>query len=666
MIILVLLFTYFFCSTQSNRISFIFNFHKIISNHSEKKVIICWENSFKIFTSSHLWNYLKYKFENILFEPHGDLIWINLYFSIFFNLETSLVKNTFYFNLYLANFFICHNSIEYIMDSSLIDHSLINEKNSIDFSMDLFGFYNHIRYEPGKSFLVTDCISRVYQDTISSVAYKNKSNHGENFLFFKIFKKISFSKKDENQIIFISNFDLKVKLLEIYFFPSTNIKKYFFTKKNSSSSQKIIHFKRLLNPNYLYTFYTKNLFSSEQIIENSSILYWYCKFFFTKHRFVHIIFMLIFYFSVFNKQKIGKKNPVILLKNLMLILNFEIFEKCLSKFVQIIIERKNSLNTLFSLRIFYVLLFLFINFSKNLFKKYYLFLKIKQPVKWLMNFRFNIQHSIIKIRKRKLFIFKNPKIFILFDYVKKLSSISNLHPEKETKSYLLILEFVGREKIVSLLIYIFSALKEKQLFNHTIEIIRKKIENFQLIIKIKAYRFMIIKILIKSNLKRLNIGKISVLENLISLRLVNINYFPRTIFEKQLMKNFSLDLGGETTLFFLSRISNWKKATRMDKTSLQVFLKLSKKKEQKLALKTLFKVKKTNQLFNNGILNFCSNYLEAVSFFISSQIHEIIWLGYFDLKKSRLENNITKIIHNQSFSHLYAKKSRSSLIKQII
>ena len=84
---------------------------------------------------------------------------------------------------------------------------------------------------------------------------------------------------------------------------------------------------------------------------------------------------------------------------------------------------------------------------------------------------------------------------------------------KETKLFLLILEFVGREKIVGLLIYIFSALKEKKLFNHTIEMIRKKTENFQLIIKIKAYRFMIIKILIKSKLKRLNIGKISVLEN---------------------------------------------------------------------------------------------------------------------------------------------------------
>ena len=116
--------------------------------------------------------------------------------------------------------------------------------------------------------------------------------------------------------------------------------------------------------------------------------------------------------------------------------------------------------------------------------------------------------------------------------------------------------------------------------------------------------------MIKCDQKKFKIGKKAILENLIPFRLININYLPRAYLEKKLVEDLFLNSYLGVIGFFYDRVAKWKQSTRYDKTSLQCFFKSSYQKEQKIALKTLIKVKTAKNLFRNGILNFSINFVE--------------------------------------------------------
>ena len=255
--------------------------------------------------------------------------------------------------------------------------------------------------------------------------------------------------------------------------------------------------------------------------------------------------------------------------------------------------------------------------------------------------------------KKFLFSLKNFHIGNLIEVSIENSKI----PQKiEVKIEYLVLKIAGFNITLCLLIYLFSILKIKCPFSFVIEVLREKNQKLRNFIKCKSNRFIIIKTLIKSNLKRLKISRIAILENLIPLRLVNVNYLPRTLLEKKLHQKFSFSSSFEKVNFFYNRIMNWKQTTRSDRNALQNFLKVSYKREQKIALKTIIKVKKAKKLFNIGIWNFCCNFLEAISFFISFKIDNFEKHGLIRNKTSLLNINLNEIIEIDFFFKLYLKR----------
>ena len=177
---------------------------------------------------------------------------------------------------------------------------------------------------------------------------------------------------------------------------------------------------------------------------------------------------------------------------------------------------------------------------------------------------------------------------------------------------------------------------------------------------------MLIKVLVKSSMKRLKISNIAILENLISLKLLNINYLPRTLFEKKLFKDLLLGTNFKKLSFFYHRIRNWKQTTIFDRNSLQKFFRKSSVREQKIILKTIFKVKKAKELFNNAILNFCSNLIETISFFISFTLHTFKIEGFIFSENFKSFNKLNKIIQLIFFCNLYLKRIKFGLKRYFV
>lgn len=172
----------------------------------------------------------------------------------------------------------------------------------------------------------------------------------------------------------------------------------------------------------------------------------------------------------------------------------------------------------------------------------------------------------------------------------------------------------------------------------------------------KSSRYQLLKIMIKSNSKRMKLGNLAIIENLISLKLININYLPRAMFEIKIFKHFNFKSNFETIGFFFNRMSEWQRTTRFDRRNLQSFLKASYKREQKIAIKTLVKVKKAKKLFANGILNYCLNFIESISFFLSYKLESLTKLGLFKTELSRLKTRLIEIGQLNLFYHLYLKR----------
>ena len=657
---MVISLTYFIYSSDNyDRIQFLIYSNTNTFKYTKKRPKICIENIFKNGPYTNYLSFLNLKFKNIISGNESDLKWLNFCFSIYFNLEALLLENTYVFDLFLANFFICHSCVNYVTDSSLTDHSITVEKNLIDFSVDLFGFCKNMRNQPAESSSVTDCVSKIYRDTINIIQFKNRLREETFSLIYSACKKNSYT--NGIHFIFGSNFDINSKLSKINFLQFTDVFKGFFVLKNSIPIHTFIDFKGFFEYRNLNINSSKKLNCLYHLIENLSRFYWQCSFFETEHRFVHMIFIWIVNSFVFGRTKIGVKQHLNILKHLIFILNAGLFSKCISNLVKITRLKKNSIDSLHFTRIHYLIIFLTLNFQEYIFPKPSLLIKNTRISSLKCCSNFIREHFLFEKRNLKSFSLKNPKFFSMIDFLKKLIWKATLYPKFEEEVYFLILKFTGFDKIVSLCMYILAGLRKKILFSYTIELIKSKVQYFQSITKTKAYRFIIIKILMKSDIKRIKISRTSLIENLISFRLVNINYFPRVIFEKLLIEDHSDDLFGELTNFFLNRITNWKNSTRTDNHFLKEFLQMSKKKEQKLAIKTLFKVKKTKKLFGNGMLSFCCNYLEASSFFISRKMYETLSCSYLNIGKFTLKIDLNKIFYLKFLYNLYLRRTLSCI-----
>ena len=237
----------------------------------------------------------------------------------------------------------------------------------------------------------------------------------------------------------------------------------------------------------------------------------------------------------------------------------------------------------------------------------------------------------------------------------------NLNLKFETKTYKIVLEFTGFDSINSLMLHFFSMIKTKRCFLNIVGDIKKKNQILRNMIKNKANKFRATKVLIKSTVKRLSFGKIAFFENLSQLKLINFNYFSRALLEKKLIKKIFLNSNFETFTFYYYRIINLKNTTRSDRNSLQKFLKTSTKKEQKIVLRTLCRVKKVKILSDNRILGICSNSYESFSFFISFKLYHLskdAFKGYYNCLP---QIYIHEIISLKTFCHFYLKRLKKQL-----
>jgi hypothetical protein len=265
--------------------------------------------------------------------------------------------------------------------------------------------------------------------------------------------------------------------------------------------------------------------------------------------------------------------------------------------------------------------------------------------------------------QKKIFSLKKIKIFSVINVIENSIEKSKIIHKIEIEIYSLFLKFVGFDKILFLLIYFLNEIKKKLIFSLIIEQLRKKVLKFQENMKNKSSRYLLLKMVIKSSSKRIKLAKIALLENLISLKLVHINYLPRAFFEKKILNHFYFNSDFDTINFFYNRISEWQRTTRFDKKNLQTFLNISNKREQKIAIKTLVKVKKAKRLFKNGVLNFCLNFIESISFFISYRMQNIIKLGLLRDQFSSIETRLLEIRQLNLFYHLYLKRIKFVKIK---
>jgi len=626
---------------------------------------INFENSFNIKSASNLWNFLTSMFNSIIVGNTTDLILFNIYFSVFLNFEILLLGNVSSVKFFQLIFFISNVAPEYLLDLSMIEHSLTIEKSLLDFSTDLFGFYKTMRHSVGTSLLLIDNISRVFYDTVIILRLKIKINSEKNFIFLKISNKPAFN---PTYVLSFSKacIDLTTRFSMISFFP-ISFSNYNFLKIET------------LHPNFLKTrvifpignsfhsFSTK-LTSINEIVTSFIDFFWYKTFFSINHQFNHFLISLILITVVFINPPPTKIGWISGFNHLITILNFEKIATCFKNLIKNTIRKKSLITNILMLRLF-SFYFLFLKHSSCVVlriekKEYNILLNQsfifkttkKKALKLVMKNIYRIPRFRIKQIKRVFFSIKNVKIFSTVNLLRDCTENSKIYDKIETEIHLLIVKTTGFKPIVSLLLFLFSIIKKKALFSHIVQLVKKKNQKLREMIKNRANRFVLVKVLIKSSLRRLKISRISILENLIPFRLVNVNYLPRGLLERRLTDNLLLYQNFETVTFFYNRITNWKQTTRVDRNSLLEFLKISNKKEKKIAIKTLLKVRKAKKLFNNGIVNFCSNFLEAISYFVSFKSYNLLNRDFFALKDSMFGLSLLEIKDLRFFYNLYLRR----------
>ena len=633
---------------NDNKISLLCDFLNY-KKEKKKKIEISFENSCKIYSGSNLWGILDFFFNFTKFGKIPDLVWVNLFFSLNLNFEVVLFSCIFCSSVFQIFFFISHISLDYLLDLSLIEHSISMEKNCIDFYIDLNGFSINIRNSPGSSNLVIDNISKIYYETNSKLKLKLKIKIKKNFLPFRQFKKLN-TLKIKSSIISKIYIDITLMKSKIKFFPITKTNGTFVSKKDYFPRYLTFEKKKFLSLEILIDPIIVKINSFRKISTTFINIIWYKIFLSTRHEIEHPILSLICCQVLSIQRRSPKIKWINLFIKLLSIFNDKIIIKCFENILKKFSGKKAMLKSICLLRFSY-LHFLFhtnslhLKFQKNFHKEKNI----------LIYFQGLLDCKNIKAKK-KIFSLNKIKVFSVIKVIENSIEKSKIIHKIDLEIYSLFLKFVGLDEILSLLIYFLSEIKKKLILSLTFEQLRRKNHKFQEKMKNKSSRYLLLKMVIKSSSKRIKLGKIAIIENLISLKLVNINYLPRAFFEKKIFNNFFFNPDFETIAFFYNRVSEWQRTTRFDKKNLQTFLKISYKQEQKIAIKTLVKVKKAKTLFKNGILNFCLNFIESTSFFISYRKQKLIKLGLLRDQFSSIEKMLIEIRQLNFFYHLYLKR----------
>ena len=628
----------------------------------DKQLKVSLENSFKINSTLKFWSFLRFILNLTMFGVISDLFWINLCFSVDLNFEILNFSNTSHSNFFQFIYFLSGEGLEYLTDPSLIEHSVTTEKNSIDFFTDFFGFYKDTRYSYGSSSLLIDNISTTYYNTLyklknSKIYFKKKSMLLIFSIKYPFFKNYFF-------IVSKSCIQLNTKFSEISFFLISKSKEkyvpinYFFLKK-----KEFHHFNHLISHNM-----TKS-YSISDMIKVFIDLYWNMIFFSIKHEMNHYLISWILSSVIFIQKKISKMEIVTCFIRLILTLNIKSISKCFQKLAKKIFQRKCLFDTISLLRFNNLYFFFSFNYFESNISLRKLIYKNFRKTTNLKNLEYEFK-NFIRFSKSEIerisFSIKNIKIFSIGDLIENSNKDTSLPYKFETGVHSIVLKFTGFNNFICLVIYLLSIIKIKASFNYIVEWFKKKNQKLRFLIKNKANKFMLIKVLTKSSMKRLKISNIAILENLISLKLLNINYLPRTLFEKKLFKDLLLGTNFKKLSFFYHRIRNWKQTTIFDRNSLQKFFRKSSVREQKIILKTIFKVKKAKELFNNAILNFCSNLIETISFFISFTLHNFKIESFVFKKNFKSFDKLEKIIQLNFFCNLFSKRIKFRLKKYFV
>ena len=283
-------------------------------------------------------------------------------------------------------------------------------------------------------------------------------------------------------------------------------------------------------------FFSQNITTSfhiNEILKNSINIFWYTLFFSVKKHPAHFLISWLLSEFIFIQKKILKIETLTRFIRLILVLKIEKISFCLTKLVEKTSQKHILLGNLPWLRISYIYSFLSINHMENDLKK-----QISTSNKKENKVDQHLWEPIYKILPYKMKNFKkflfSLKNFHIGNLIEVSIENSKIPQKIEVKIEYLVLKIAGFNITLCLLIYLFSILKIKCPFSFVIEVLREKNQKLRNFIKCKSNRFIIIKTLIKSNLKRLKISRIAILENLIPLRLVNVNYLPRTLLEKKL------------------------------------------------------------------------------------------------------------------------------------
>ena len=662
----ILLFSFFFYSLENfSQPSYLFNFLDSRKRIIASEIEISFENSFNVKPEITPFAFLKVVLEFIKSKNITDLCWINIGHCLFLNNE--IIVDTMHncSILFQFIFFTSFYAMEYLLDLTIIEHSITIEKNLLDFSTDLFGFYQNIRSNSGCSLSVVDSISMIYFHSLVPLKFKVRYEEEKNFLNLKASKKTIYSK---NQKIVASKsfFDLNKKFSKINFHIINPSTKKNFLKKVFTPNYLMFRFKKipvLFNP---FSYLGEKSISVNDMIKQFIGYYWHSDFFLHKSLFHNLPISIFLEKLIFEEKNFSNSKILIVLIRIFQILKIKSTLKYLKNLVVKTLEKERLLNYIFISRLFHLYLIIYIeHFDSNLEKKAIIlkndkkyesingYLKILKLT--MKNLNRLSRNKLLK-EKENYFSIKKSKLFSIVNLINESTKNQNLNYRTEEGINNAVFKFTGCIGIISLLINLLSIFKIKALFGYIIEILRKKSHKLSNMIKNKADRFILLKILLKSNLRRLKMSKIGVLENLIPFRMINVNYLPRAIFEKKLVKNSLLNPNLEILFFFYFRIMDWKRTTRLDKNSLQHFFKFSQKKEQKIAIKTLCKVKEAKNLFNSGIANFSVNSLESTSFFITMRMSILLRQKYLENKKTAPRLDFIDIIYLGIFFKMYMKK----------
>jgi len=510
-------------------------------------------------------------------------------------------------------------------------------------------------------------VSRVFFDTLVILRLKIKINSEKDFVFLKISKKPTYY---ENYCFsFLKpSIDFSTRFSNISFFPinSFNYNYLEIEKPNLKFLNSKIRIGLPVEISFNDLF--KKYASINEILIRFIDFFWYKIFFSIKHQFNHFLISWILISVIFIEKNNSKIGWIVGFNHLTSILNIKQLTICFKNLIKNTIRKRSLFKNILNSRLFSFYLLVLINssnYNDRLKKKKYhdstedsfsFKPRENRDLKFIIRNMYQISRFKIRKIKKVFFSIKNIKIFSTISLLPKCAVNSKMYHKIETEIHCLIVKLTGYKQIISLLVYIFTIIKKKELFSHILEILKKRNKILREMIKNKANRFLLVKVLIKSSLRRLKICRTAILENLIPFRLVNVNYLPRGLFEKKLTKNYLFFQNFEIMTFFYKRITEWKQTTRSDRNSLIDFLKISNKKEKKLALKTLFKVKRAKKLFNNGILNFCSNYLESISYFILFKSFNFLKNEFFSLKGSLLGQTLIEIKTLSFLYKLYFKR----------